>query len=148
MRALIQRVEQARVTVDGEATGEIGKGVLVLLGVAREDSEKDADYLADKITQLRIFPSDKSSFDHSLEEVKGELLVVSQFTLHGSTKKGRRPDFTASAPPEVAERLYDYFVETTRKKGFTVATGRFGAMMNVELTNDGPVTLMLDSKPN
>ncbi|MBN2096071.1 D-tyrosyl-tRNA(Tyr) deacylase [Candidatus Peregrinibacteria bacterium] len=146
MKALIQRVKQAKVTVGGEVTGTIGKGILVLLGVAREDSEKDADYLADKITQLRIFPSETSSFDHSLEEVKGDLLVVSQFTLHGSTKKGRRPDFTASAQPELAERLYDYFIKTTRKKGFTVATGRFGAMMDVELINDGPVTLMLDSE--
>ncbi len=145
MKALIQRVKQAKVTIDGEVTGEIGKGILVLLGVAQEDSEKDVDYLVDKITQLRIFPSDKSGFDYSLEEVKGSLLVVSQFTLYGSTKKGRRPDFTASARPELAEKLYDLFIQKARDKGFETASGRFGAMMDVELINDGPVTLMVES---
>ena len=146
MKALIQRVKQAKVTVDDEITGEIGKGILVLLGVAHEDSEKDVDYLVNKITQLRIFPSNKSGFDQSLEEVKGSLLVVSQFTLYGSTKKGRRPDFTASARPELAESLYDLFIQKARDKGLEVACGRFGAMMDVELVNDGPVTLMLESK--
>ncbi len=146
MRALIQRVSKAKVTIGGEAAGKIGKGILVFLGVAREDSEKDADYLADKTPKLRLFPSNKSGFDHSLSEVKGDLLVISQFTLHGSVKKGRRPDFTASAPPELAERLYERFIKKARENGFNVATGRFGAMMEVELINDGPVTLMLDSK--
>ncbi|MBU1017460.1 D-tyrosyl-tRNA(Tyr) deacylase [Patescibacteria group bacterium] len=146
MKALIQRVNRAKVTIDGEVAGEIKKGILVLLGVGQKDDEKDADYLVDKITQLRIFPSETSGFDQSLEDVKGDLLVVSQFTLYGSTKKGRRPDFTASARPELAERLYDHFIKKACEKGFTVATGRFGAMMDVELVNDGPVTLMMESK--
>jgi len=145
MKALIQRVSQAKVTAEGEVTGEIGKGIVVLLGVTHDDTEKDVDYLVNKIADLRIFPSEKSGFDQSLTDVKGSLLVVSQFTLHASTKKGRRPDFTASARPELAERLYDLFIEKAREKGLNTATGRFGAMMDVELVNDGPVTLMIES---
>lgn len=145
MRALIQRVSKAKVTVEGEVTGEIDKGIVVLLGVTHEDTEKDVDYLVNKIVDLRIFPSEKSGFDQSIKEVKGSLLVVSQFTLHASVKKGRRPDFTASAKPELAERLYDLFIEKAREKGLNVATGQFGAMMDVELVNDGPVTLMIES---
>ncbi|MCK5613205.1 D-tyrosyl-tRNA(Tyr) deacylase [Candidatus Pacearchaeota archaeon] len=146
MRALIQRVSKAKVTVDGEVTGEIEKGILVLLGITHEDTNRDVDVLLEKIINLRIFPSEKSGFDHSLQEVGGSLLVVSQFTLHGSTKKGRRPDFTASAKPEMAEPLYDSFILNAQNKGINVASGRFGAMMDVELVNEGPVTLMIESK--
>lgn len=146
MRALIQRVKQAKVTVKNERIGKIGQGILVLLGVGHKDDEKDVDYLIEKIIHLRIFPSDKSGFDYSLQEIRGSLLVISQFTLYGSVKKGRRPDFTASARPEKAEELYDLFIKKACEKGLKVATGCFGATMEVELINDGPVTLMLDSK--
>ncbi len=146
MRALIQRVSTAKVTVESEVTGEIGRGILVLLGVAHEDTEKEVDFLLEKILNMRLFESDKSQFDLSLTDIEGELLVVSQFTLYGSTKKGRRPDFTASARPEKAEPLYDLFIEKARQKGLKTASGRFGAMMQVEMVNDGPVTLMLDSR--
>lgn len=145
MKALIQRVKQAKVIVENQAIGEIGKGILVFLGITHDDTEKDADYLVEKIAKMRLFPSENSGFDRSLEEVKGSLLVVSQFTLHASTKKGRRPDFTASAKPESAEALYDLFIKKARKIGLNTATGRFGAMMDVELINDGPVTLMIES---
>ncbi len=145
MRALIQRVKRAKVTVDGEVTGEIEKGILVLLGIAHEDTNRDVDVLLEKIINLRIFPSEKSGFDHSLQEVGGSLLIVSQFTLYGSTKKGRRPDFTASAKPEIAKALYDSFILNAQNKGINVATGQFGAMMDVELVNEGPVTLMIES---
>ena len=145
MRALIQRVSQAKVTIEKETVGEIGRGLLVLLGITHEDTERDVDYLIEKITNLRIFPSEKSGFDQSVTDIKGEILVVSQFTLYGSTKKGRRPDFTASAKPEKAEGLYNLFIDKMRKTGLNISSGRFGAMMSVGLTNDGPVTLMIDS---
>ena len=146
MKALIQRVSRANVTVENRITGEIGPGILVLLGVTHEDSVKDVDYLVEKIVNLRIFEGEKSSFDKSILEIRGSLLVVSQFTLYGSTKKGRRPDFTASAKPEFAKELYDLFVNKANEAGVSVATGEFGAMMEVELVNDGPVTFLIDSK--
>lgn len=145
MKALIQRVKRAKVTVEGEVAGEIEKGILVLLGVTHEDTEKDVSYLVEKIANLRLFPGDKSGFDVSVLDVQGSLLVVSQFTLYGSTKKGRRPDFGGSAKPEIAEPLYDLFIDKMRKTGLNIASGQFGAMMDVELVNDGPVTLMVES---
>jgi len=145
MKALIQRVIRASVEVESEIVGEIGKGILILLGVAKDDGEKDADFLVNKITELRIFESGGKPMDLSVQDIKGELLVVSQFTLCGSTKKGRRPDFGDAALPEKANELYEYFVKECRKKVGKVETGRFGAMMKVSLVNDGPVTFMIES---
>ncbi len=145
MRAVIQRVSRARVSVDGETTGEIGKGILVLLGVSREDSEKEADYLLEKILNLRIFEDEAGKMNLSLLDIEGELLVVSQFTLYGDARKGRRPSYIKAALPDEANRLYKFFVEEARKKINRVETGKFQAMMNVELVNDGPVTILLDS---
>ncbi len=145
MRLVLQRVSRAKVTVENNITGEIKNGILVLLGVTHEDTEKDVDYLVDKITNLRIFPSDKSEFDKSVLDAGGSLLVVSQFTLYGSTKKGRRPDFIEAAKPDHAEKMYNLFVEKARATGLTVETGQFRAMMNVELVNDGPITLVIES---
>ena len=145
MKALIQRVKRAKVTVEGNVAGEIGKGILVFLGVAHDDNEKDVDYLLNKIANLRIFRSEKSGFDQSVQDINGSLLVISQFTLYGDTKKGRRPDFTAAAKPKLAEALYDSFIKKAHKMGLNAASGAFGAMMDVELTNDGPVTLILES---
>lgn len=130
--------------IDGDMVGAIGPGLVVLLGVARTDTPSEADWLAAKIPSLRVFEGPGGSFDRSLSEVQGELLVVSQFTLHGQAVKGRRPDFTAAAPGPAAEALYDHFVAALRSAGLSVATGRFGAMMEVELVNSGPVTLMLE----
>jgi D-tyrosyl-tRNA(Tyr) deacylase len=146
VRAVIQRVSHAKVTVDGEATGEIGRGVLVLLGVATTDTTVDADYLVDKIANLRIFEDADDKMNLSLLDIEGEMLVVSQFTLYGDTRRGRRPSFIQAAPPDQANRLYEYFVERSRQQVQIVATGRFQAMMNVELVNDGPVTIILDSE--
>jgi len=146
MRAVIQRVTAADVQVDHEIVGRIGPGLLVLLGIARSDEEKDADYLADKVVNLRIFEDDEGKMNRSLLETGGELLVVSQFTLLGDCRKGRRPSFVEAAPPERAEQLYEYFVDQLRLKGINVSTGRFQAMMAVSLVNDGPVTLILESK--
>ncbi len=145
MRAVIQRVSRARVSVDGETTGEIGKGILVLLGVSREDSEKEADYLLEKILNLRIFEDEAGKMNLSLLDIEGELLVVSQFTLYGDARKGRRPSYIEAAEPTEANRLYEYFVAEARKQIRKVETGRFQAMMDVELVNDGPVTILLDS---
>ena len=145
MRALIQRVKKAKVTVENEVTGEIEKGILVLLGVTGSDTEKDASYLVEKIANLRVFPGDKSGFDQSVVDIQGSLLVVSQFTLYGSTKRGRRPDFNAAAKPEMANGLYEQFIKKAREMGLNTATGQFGADMDVELVNDGPVTLMIES---
>ncbi len=145
MKAVIQRVSRSKVTVDDNITGQIDKGILVLLGVTHEDTEKDVDYLIDKITNLRIFPSEKSEFDKSVLDVSGSLLVVSQFTLYGSTKKGRRPDFIQAAKPDHAEKMYDLFVEKARATRLNVQTGEFRAMMDVELVNNGPVTLTIES---
>lgn len=145
MRCVIQRVSRAKVTVDEEITGEIGRGILILLGVARADSQKEADYLLDKTLNLRIFEDESGKMNFSLLDIKGELLVVSQFTLYGDARKGRRPSFIEAAAPEKACELYGYFVLQARKQLSKVATGRFQAMMNVELVNDGPVTILLDS---
>lgn len=131
--------------MEGEVAGEIGPGLVVLLGITHEDTEKDADFLAQKIVNLRIFPGESGEFDTSALEGKKEILVVSQFTLYGSCKKGRRPDFNDAAKPAQAEKLYKFFVQQIRKTGLTVATGRFQAYMQVDLNNDGPVTLMLES---
>ena len=146
MRACIQRVSSASVRVAGELVGEIGTGILVLLGVAADDTETDLTALADKMAGLRNFEDPEERMNLSLADVGGEILVVSQFTLYADCRKGRRPSFTEAAPPEKAKRDYLAFVEYLREKGFHVATGTFRAMMEVSLTNDGPVTIWLDSR--
>ena len=146
MKACVQRVSRAQVTVAGEVCARIGRGFLVLLGVAEDDTDAQARQLADKIAGLRIFEDGQGKMNLSLGEVGGAMLVVSQFTLLGNCRKGRRPSFTAAAPPELAERLYTVFVETVAAAGIEVATGRFRQHMEVELVNDGPVTLLLDTK--
>ena len=146
MRAVVQRVSRAKVTVGDEVTGEIRRGLLVLLGIAGKDSAHDADYLVEKIANLRIFEDGEGKMNSSLSDVKGGMLVVSQFTLYGDTRKGRRPSFIDAAPPERANRLYEYFLEKARQSIRDVQTGRFQAMMDVELVNDGPVTIILDSE--
>lgn len=145
MRAVIQKVKRASVTVEGELVGKIGQGILVLLGVSNEDSEKDVSYLVEKTLNLRIFEDADGKMNLSLLDVKGELLVVSQFTLYGDARKGRRPSFITAAQPEKANQLYELFVSEARKQVEKVGTGRFQAMMDVELINDGPVTILLDS---
>ncbi len=145
MRALIQRVTQASVTVDDEIVGAIDRGLLILLGVGDQDSEAEAAQLADKIVNLRIFSDDAGKFNLSLLDVRGAVLVVSQFTLFADTRKGRRPSFAHAAPPERAAPLVDYFCALLRDRGVVVATGRFGAAMQVALVNDGPVTIWLDT---
>jgi D-tyrosyl-tRNA(Tyr) deacylase len=145
MRAVLQRVSRAGVTVDGELTGEIGNGILILLGVGGDDVEADASYLVDKIVNLRIFDDGEGKMNRSLIDVGGGLLVVSQFTLYADVRKGRRPSYIGAAPPELANRLYEFFVEDARKHISKVETGRFQAMMDVELVNDGPVTIILDT---
>lgn len=145
MRAVVQRVKEARVEVDGKAVGEIGQGLLVLLGVGEDDAEKDCEYLANKIAHLRIFSDDQGLMNLSAIEIGGAVLVVSQFTLWGDCRKGRRPSFTRAAPPEKARALYEDFVGILRGKGLRTATGEFQEMMDVHLVNDGPVTLILDS---
>ena len=145
MRAVIQRVTRARVTVDGAIVGEIGKGLVVLLGVARDDTKSDADYLAAKIVALRIFDGADGKMNVSVKDVGGGLLVVSQFTLYGDVRRGLRPSWSDAAPPEIAEPLYNEFVESSRKLIEPVETGSFRAMMQVELVNDGPVTLIVES---
>jgi len=147
MRALLQRVSQARVEVDGRTVGAIGRGLLVLLGVARGDTPADADYLAEKVLGLRIFPDENGKMNRSVMEAGGNLLVVSQFTLYGETRKGRRPSFDQAAPQEQARALYEYFVERLRSHGIRVETGVFQAMMQVHLINEGPVTILCDSPP-
>jgi D-aminoacyl-tRNA deacylase len=146
MRAVVQRVTRARVTVDGEIVGEIGNGLVVLLGVAHDDTKADADYLVPKIASLRIFDDSEGKMNVSLKEIEGGLLVVSQFTLYGDVRRGLRPSWSEAAPPEVAEPLYEYFVASSRKVIARVATGGFRKTMQVELVNDGPVTIMLDSR--
>ena len=148
MRAVIQRVSRAKVTVEGEITGEIGRGILVLLGVSRTDTEKEALYLLEKTLNLRIFEDADGKMNLSLLDIEGDLLVVSQFTLYGDARKGRRPSFIDAAAPDAANRLYEFFVEAARRRIKHVGTGRFQAMMHVELVNDGPVTIMLDSDKN
>ena len=146
MRAVVQRVTRARVTVGGEMTGEIGRGLLVLLGVARDDADADAAYLLEKIATLRVFDDSEGRMNLSVEDVGGALLVVSQFTLHGDVRRGRRPSWTDAAPPEVAEPVYESFVAAARRRLARVETGSFRSMMQVELVNDGPVTILLDSR--
>ena len=146
MRAVVQRVKRAKVTVGREITGEIGKGLLVLLGVSVRDSETDAAYLVDKTLNLRVFEDADDKMNLSLLDIKGELLVVSQFTLYGDATRGRRPSFIDAAPPIRANSLYEVYVTEARKQLDRVETGRFQAMMDVELINDGPVTILLDSE--
>lgn len=146
MKALVQRVSQASVTVDGAVVGKIGRGLVVLVGVAAEDTEKDVSYLADKVAQLRIFSDDAGKFNISALDSGGEMLLISQFTLLADTRKGRRPSFTEAAPPQQAESLFNLFVERMRSSGLKVETGRFQQHMLVAIHNDGPVTIMLDSK--
>src|SRR6266446_5866859 len=145
MRAVVQRVSRARVTVSGEITGEIGLGLLVLLGVGAGDTRAEADYLVDKTIGLRIFEDAGGKMNLSVAEVGGALLVVSQFTLYGDARRGRRPSFDAAAPPDQAGELYEYFVEKVRGAGLRCDTGRFQETMQVELVNEGPVTILLDS---
>jgi D-tyrosyl-tRNA(Tyr) deacylase len=145
MRAVVQRVSRAKVTVDGKITGEIGPGFLVLLGVAEGDTEKDADYLADKIAGLRVFEDPDGKMNLSVADVGGAVLAVSQFTLYGDVRRGKRPSFDAAARREQANHLYEYFVSKVRLSGLRCETGVFQAMMDVELTNSGPVTILLDS---
>ncbi len=147
MKVLVQRVARAAVRVDGRTVGSIDRGLLVLLGVERGDEDRDAEYLADKTAELRIFPDDEQRMNRSVEECGGGVLVVSQFTLAGSTRRGRRPSFSRAAPPDEAQRLYGEFCRRLAGRGITVATGEFQALMEVELVNDGPVTLLLDPPP-
>ncbi|MBS1238764.1 MAG: dtd [Deltaproteobacteria bacterium] len=148
MRAVVQRVSEASVRVETEVIGRIGRGLLVLLGVSTTDTEKDVDYLSEKVVHLRIFEDPGGKLNRSLLEVGGEMLVVSQFTLLGDCRKGRRPSFTAAAEPGHAARLYEHFVRQTARRGVPVQTGRFQALMAVSLVNDGPVTLIVDSVQN
>ena len=146
MKALVQRVTKASVSVNGEAVGKISHGLVVLLGVARGDTEKDTVYLAEKIANLRIFSDDASKFNLSALETGAEILIISQFTLLADTRKGRRPSFEAAAPPEQAEALVDFFIDRVRDAGLKAETGRFQQHMLVEIHNDGPVTIALDSR--
>ncbi len=146
MRAVVQRVKKSHVVVDNTIISNIGNGLLVLLGVGEEDTEKDADFLAEKIINLRIFEDDKGKMNISLKDVKGELLVVSQFTLLGDCRKGRRPSFVKAAPPKKANDLYEYFISRAMELGIMTKSGMFQAMMDVSLINQGPVTLLLDTK--
>jgi D-tyrosyl-tRNA(Tyr) deacylase len=146
MRAVVQRVTRASVTIDGEIVGEIGNGLVVLLGIARDDTKDDADYLAPKIVALRIFDDPEGRMNVSVKDLDGGLLVVSQFTLYGDVRRGLRPSWSDAAAPEIAEPLYDYFVESSRKLLGRVETGSFRKTMQVELVNDGPVTILLDSR--
>jgi D-aminoacyl-tRNA deacylase len=146
MRAVIQRVTRGSVSVDGEIVGEIENGLVVLLGIARDDTKDDADYLVPKIVALRIFDDAEGRMNVSVKDIDGGLLIVSQFTLYGDVRRGLRPSWSDAAPPEIAEPLYDYFVESSRKLLRRVQTGSFRKMMLVELVNDGPVTILLDSR--
>ena len=145
MRVVLQRVKEAHVNVDGATVGSIATGMVVLVGVTSTDSRQDADYLVEKIINLRIFPDEARKMNRSLLEASGALLVVSQFTLYGDCKKGRRPSFDTAAPPDLARNLYDYFVERLRFRNIPVQTGVFQAEMEIHLVNDGPVTFILDS---
>jgi len=145
MRAVVQRVSRAQVTVHGEITGQIGLGLLVLLGVGRDDTEADAIYLAEKIAGLRVFEDAGGKMNLSVQDVGGGVLAVSQFTLYGDVRRGKRPSFAAAAPPEKARQLYEFFVQQIRAVGLPCETGRFQETMKVELANEGPVTILLDS---
>jgi D-tyrosyl-tRNA(Tyr) deacylase len=146
MRALIQRVSRARVLIEGETVGEISRGLLVLVGITHDDTPEQAKWLAEKTASLRIFADDEGKMNRDVVEAGGAMLIVSQFTLYGDARKGRRPSFVAAAGPDQAIPLYEAFVNAVKALGIPTATGRFGAMMQVELVNDGPVTLMVDSK--
>ena len=146
MRSVIQRVSYASVKVDGEIIGKIEKGLLILLGVCDEDTEKDLVYMVDKITGLRIFEDEEEKMNLSVEDIDGELLVVSQFTLFGDCRKGKRPSFSSAGKPDYANEMYEKFIKLLKEKNLKVESGRFGADMKVELLNDGPVTLLIDSK--
>ena len=146
MKALLQRVTGASVTIDGEVVGSIGRGLVVFVGVAEGDSPKDADYLVQKLVNLRIFADEAERFNLSALDIKAELLLVSQFTLLADTRKGRRPSFTQAAPPQQAEELFEHFIDEAKASGLEVATGRFQQYMQVEIHNDGPVTILLDSR--
>ncbi|MCD5323688.1 MULTISPECIES: D-aminoacyl-tRNA deacylase [Pontibacillus] len=146
MKAVVQRGRNAKVTVENEVTGEIDNGLVILLGVTHEDTEEDAKYLADKIVNLRIFEDDQGKMNLSLKDIEGQMLSISQFTLYGDTRKGRRPNFMNAAKPEPANKLYETFNGLVRDLGVPVETGAFGEMMDVQLTNVGPVTLILESK--
>ena len=145
MRAVLTRVKHASVAIDGKIHGQIGEGFLILLGVTHEDTEAQAVKLAEKLTSLRIFEDENGKMNRGLDEVQGQLLIISQFTLYGNCKKGRRPEFLAAARPEVAIPLYEKFVQVCRDKGFHTETGEFGAYMQVESLNDGPLTLVVDT---
>jgi D-aminoacyl-tRNA deacylase len=147
MRVIVQRVKSSQVTVDGEVIGKIGRGLNLLVGIADTDTETELDWMTRKCLELRLFPADQnnsSRWEKSVQEIGGELLVVSQFTLYGDCRKGRRPSFDKSAAPDIAKNLYDRFVEKLRQSGLKVETGEFGAMMEVGIENDGPVTLLLE----
>jgi len=148
MRSVIQRVKKASVNVNGTSIGAISEGFLVLLGIQQTDSKKEIDWMAEKIANLRIFEDDKGKMNLSLLDVAGEMLIVSQFTLYGDCRKGRRPGYSSAALPDIAEPLYEAFIDRVKKMGIQTATGQFGAMMEVSLINDGPVTLLLDSDKN
>ena len=146
MRVIVQRVQSSRVEIDGEVSGEIGQGLMVLLGIAEGDGQEQCDFLADKLVHFRIFTDEQEKMNLSLQDINGEMLIVSQFTLNGDCKKGRRPSFVAAARPETAVPLYEYFIDAVKRQGVKkVATGQFGADMQVYIQNDGPVTLMLDT---
>lgn len=148
MRAVVQRVHRASVEVEGLTVGEIGPGLVVFIGIGRDDNQSDADYMASKLEGLRIFEDEAGLMNLSVQESGGSVLSISQFTLYGDCRKGRRPGFSSAAPPEKAEKLYDYFCERLNLEGLTVATGRFQAEMRILVDNDGPVTILLDSKRN
>ena len=145
MRIVVQRVKNASVRIDGEICGQINQGLLVFLGVSKEDTESDITYISDKITGLRIFEDENEKMNNSIMDINGEILVISQFTLYGDCRKGRRPSFDSAMRPSEAEEMYEKFVEYIKKSGLKTETGRFGADMKVELLNDGPVTIILDS---
>lgn len=144
MRIVIQRVSQASVKVDGNITGEIGKGFMVLLGITHNDTEKEADFMSDKVLNLRVFEDNDGKMNLGLKDIEGSVLFISQFTLYGDALKGRRPSFTQAARPEKAIPLYEYFIRKVRETGIIVETGIFGAMMEVSLTNSGPVTIIIE----
>ena len=146
MRAVVQRVSRASVTVDGTISGSIGRGLLVFLGVGKEDTQKDIDFIADKVVNLRIFEYDKGKMNFSIRDIDGGILLISQFTLYGNCRKGRRPDFTTAGPPEMAKQLYERTIDAIKDKGVPVETGVFAAHMDIDSVNDGPVTLVLESQ--